>query len=164
MESLPSRHWQPNLNLAVPSPNRVSTARPSSPRLYTARYANKTLAEHPAAKVRITLGHPRFRLSYQLADTILELAPTWSMFGKSEGEFTDLYTKLLERRGGVDRIAERFAEVTRTAGVNQLVLLCFEDLHTQDLFCHRRVFAAWWEARTGQVVEELPEGLEQLEL
>lgn len=130
---------------------------PRPPRLFTARYSNKTLAAHPAAKVRITLTGPRFRLGYQLAGSILELAPTRSMFGKSEAEFTRLYTELLDDRGGVEHIARRLAEVARTAGVDQLVLCCFEDIRKPGLFCHRRTFAAYWRDRTGQIVVELPE-------
>lgn len=47
--------------------------------LFTARYQNPTLATHPAGKVRITLGAPRFRLPYELAGAVRQLAPTWSM-------------------------------------------------------------------------------------
>ena len=42
--------------------------------LYTARYSNRTLVGHPAAKVGITRGHPRFRL--ELAGRVKDLAPT----------------------------------------------------------------------------------------
>jgi hypothetical protein len=130
---------------------------PQRPRLFTARYANKTLATHPAAKVGITLGPPRFRLSYQLAGKILELAPTREMFGKSEAEFAAAYTALLVERGGIEHLTQRFASVAAETGSDDLVLLCFEDLRTPGLFCHRRVFAAWWTAATKQPVLELPE-------
>jgi hypothetical protein len=127
------------------------------PRLFTARYTNKTLATHPAAKVRITVRHPRFRLSYQLAGKIPELAPTRDMFGKTEAEFTVSYTALLVERGGVEHLTQRFASIAAETGSDDLVLLCFEDLRTPGLFCHRRVFASWWLESTGQVVVELPE-------
>ena len=127
------------------------------PRLYTSRYANTTLAAYPAAKVRITLGHPRFRLSYELAGKIPELAPTREMFGKTEAEFAAAYTALLVERGGVDHLTERFASIAAETGSDDLVLLCFEDLRTPGLFCHRRVFAEWWEQQTGRTVPELPE-------
>lgn len=121
------------------------TRRP--PRLYTARYANKSLAEHPAAKVRITLGHPRFPLNYELAGNIPELAPTRTMFGKTDREFTAVYTALLVERGGVEHLHQRFADLAAEADTDDLVLLCFEDLRTPGLFCHRRVFAEWWQSR-----------------
>jgi hypothetical protein len=72
------------------------------PRLYTSRYANTTLAAYPAAKVRITLGHPRILLNYQLAGEILELAPTRDMFETTEAEFAIAYAALLVERGGVE--------------------------------------------------------------
>jgi len=130
---------------------------PRRPRLHTARYANKILATHPAAKVGITLGPPRFRLSYQLAGKILELAPTREMFRKGEAEFAAAYTALLVERGGVEHLHHRFASVAAEAGTDALVLACFEDLRTPGLWCHRRVFAEWWEMHTGEVVAELDE-------
>jgi hypothetical protein len=54
--------------------------------------------------------------------------------------------------------------VAREAGVDSLVLLCFERLGPPGVFCHRRILAAFIEERTGQVVEELRDGPEQLEL
>jgi hypothetical protein len=125
--------------------------------LYTARYANKTLAEHPAAKVQTSLGAPKFRLPYHLAATISELAPAGWMLNKSESDFADLYTQLLERRGGVEFFAGRFTQIAEDAGGDALVLLCFEDVRKPDLWCHRRVFADWWWSRTGRAVDELPE-------
>jgi hypothetical protein len=127
------------------------------PRLFTARYSNPSLATHPAAKVQTSLGAPKFKLPYHLGATIPELAPAGWMLNKSGAEFADLYTQLLERRGGIDHLAERFADVARAASVDQLVLLCFEDITKPGLFCHRRVFGTYWEQRTGQAVEELPE-------
>jgi hypothetical protein len=37
----------------------------------------------------------------------------------------------------------------------RLVLLCYEEMPGAALSCHRRVFAAWWTARTGWDVPEL---------
>jgi hypothetical protein len=126
-------------------------------RLYTARYANPTLADHAAAKVRISLGYPRFPLRYQLAGTIGQLAPDRSYFKDPEAVFRGLYKADLLRRGGTEYFAKLFIEIAERAGVDALALLCFEDLRRPNVFCHRRIFAEWWEARTGQEVEELPE-------
>ncbi len=116
-------------------------------RLYTARFANRTLAPHPAAKVQISLGAPKFPLPYNLHQ-LLELAPAGFMLHKPE---------LLQRRGGAEFFAERFAEVARTAGVDQLALLCYEDLRTPGLWCHRRVFASWYQEQVGEEVLEIEE-------
>jgi hypothetical protein len=118
-------------------------------RLYTARYANKTLARHPAAKVRITLGHPRFPLSYQLAGKIPELAPTREMFGTTPAEFTSLYTALLVERGGVEHLTQRFVSVAAQARTDELVLLCFEDLRTQGPVLPPPVFRRLVDGRDG---------------
>ncbi len=125
--------------------------------LFTARFLNPTLAEHPAAKVRITVGAPRFSLPYNLRQ-VLELAPTRWMLDKPEAEFTDMYLRLLEMRGGVTKMQSRFAQVAEEAGVDQLVLLCFELLGEPGVFCHRRIFADYWTEATGEPVPELPEG------
>lgn len=36
-----------------------------------------------------------------------------------------------------------------------LVFLCFEDLTKDGEWCHRRMFAEWWQRKTGMKVEEL---------
>ena len=39
----------------------------------------------------------------------------------------------------------------------KLVLLCFEDIRKPENWCHRTLFAEWWLAHTGEVIEEMPE-------
>jgi hypothetical protein len=85
------------------------------------------------------------------------------MLNKPEAEFADLYTQSLERRG-IDYFAQRFADVARAACVDELILCCYEDLRMSALpgigpatFCHRRIFAEYWEEQTGQVVQEIAE-------
>jgi hypothetical protein len=128
-------------------------------KLYTARYANRNLVDHPAAKVRITVGAPRFRLPYQLAGSIADLAPRRDMFGKTPAEFRALYRTLLEQRGGAPTIAKHLTATAERAGVDALVLCCFERLDppTPGVFCHRRIFAELWQEWTGEVVEEIEE-------
>lgn len=133
----------------------TDTSRP--PRLLTARYQNPSLATHPAGKVRITLGAPRFSLPYPLAAKMPELAPPWWILKEPEPAFAIAYRRLLQARGGVDYFAERFTEIAQAVDVDELVLLCFEDLRTPGAWCHRRLFAGWWENQTGQVVEEMRE-------
>ena len=38
-----------------------------------------------------------------------------------------------------------------------LVLLCYEDLRKPDQWCHRTLFAEWWQKMTGEVINELEE-------
>ena len=126
------------------------------PRLFTARYANPALAEHPAAKVQISLGAPKFRVAYEI-HRVPGITPAGWMLNKGEAEFTTDYIRLLDMRGGATMVRSRLAEVARDADVDQLILCCFEDLRKPGAWCHRRIFAAWWREKTGQVVEELPE-------
>ncbi len=126
--------------------------RPAS--LFTSWYSNQALVEHPAAKVGISLGQPKFRLGYHLHH-FPELAPAGWLLSKPQAEFSVLYVKQLERLG-VDHILMQIAQVAKVAGVDQLALLCFEDIRKPDTWCHRRILAAWLEEQTGQVVDELP--------
>ena len=122
--------------------------------LLTARYGNPHLAGDPGAKVRITVGAPRFKLPYKLAGSIPELFPLRAMWGVGESRFRDLYLELLEVRGGVEVIRARLEAIAAASGTDRLILLCFEK---PGLFCHRQVFATWWRQQTSEVVPELPE-------
>lgn len=125
------------------------------PTLFTSRYANKELVDHPGAKVGITVGRPRFKLAYPLAGEIRSLAPSRAYFGDPEPVFRAKYRTDLERRGGATYFAHKFAEMATKAGNDVLILLCFEDLSKPGLWCHRRLFAEWWLEQTGQTVEEV---------
>jgi hypothetical protein len=57
----------------------------------------------------------------------------------------------------VDTIRGALEQIVREAGSAGLVLLCFEDV-LEGEFCHRRVFATWWEEKIGEHVPELGEG------
>ncbi|GAA1919607.1 DUF488 family protein [Streptantibioticus ferralitis] len=120
--------------------------------LFTNRYQEFVPAQ--GVPVRITLGAPRFRLPYQLTYSVRELAPRREYFTKSLAEFTTAYRADLDRLGAA-RIASLLKEIARKEGDHRLVLLCFEDLSDAKLWCHRRIFAAWWKDVTGDAVREL---------
>jgi hypothetical protein len=122
-------------------------------------YTNRYQAFRPAmgVPVKITLGHPRFRLPYVLEHRVPELAPARSYFNAPEAEFERRYYEQLAKHG-VPLLAEKLQAVADKAGEDRLVLLCFEDLTKFDdpvLACHRRMFAMWWEQQTGDPVREL---------
>lgn len=104
--------------------------------------------------MRITLGAPRFKLPYALTHSVRELAPRREYLNRPEPEFTRVYRADLDQLGPV-RIASRLREIANAEGDHRLVLLCFEDLAKPGLWCHRRVFAAWWKDATGDEVREL---------
>ncbi len=124
-------------------------------RIYTSRYQSGDLIwRSGAVPVRITVGHPRFKLGFELGATVRELAPDRSMFGLSDAEFSLVYAERLESLG-VEVIRSLLRQISEALGGRDLVLLCFEDLTKPGEWCHRRTFARWWEERTGERVEEL---------
>ena len=46
-------------------------------------------------------------------------------------------------------------QLGRTLSDQDAVLLCYEDVHKEGVWCHRQIFAAWWQEQTGKVVSEL---------
>ena len=102
--------------------------------------------------VRITLGKPRFRLSYSYEEIRL-LAPTPRIFGLGGGDFDHEYRKHLEKIG-VERLETIFEEVAGRHDSGRLILLCFENVLAGET-CHRRTFARWWEEQTGEAIPEL---------
>lgn len=125
--------------------------------LRTSRYANRSIADTKLIPIGITAGNPRFRLSYRLATNLRLLAPSRAWFDLADDEFERHYLHKLDEQG-VDMIAAELRETFethRTSEHDGLVLLCFEDLAVPGAFCHRRLFASWFERETGQPVPEL---------
>jgi hypothetical protein len=103
--------------------------------------------------VRITLGKPKFRLSYEYEEIKL-LAPPPKVFAlQDEEEFEAAYLQHLGAVG-VERLRRVFESLSGAGGSTRLVLLCFENVFGGES-CHRRMFARWWEEQTGQDVPEL---------
>ena len=133
------------------------------PQLYTARYANPMLGDDltiygkRAGMVRITLGPPRFKLPYRVVGDLRGLAPKSEFLRDPLPVFRVKYRTTLEQRGGARYFARRLEGIATAAGVDALVLLCFEDLRKPGLWCHRRLFAEWWRQQTAMIVPELPE-------
>ncbi len=120
--------------------------------LFTNRY--QAFQSSQGVPVRITLGAPRFKLSYSLTHVVRELAPRREYFSKPLPEFTAAYRGDLDRLGAT-RVADRLRQIAEADGDHRLVLLCFEDLSDAAQWCHRRIFATWWKDVTGDEVREL---------
>ncbi len=121
----------------------------------TARFFDRELiVASGLAPVQASLGAPRFPLGYELAGSVGMLAPYGLLKIERRREFEQHYRRRLERFG-----AEKIAAVLQSLAAGYeapgVVLLCFEDLSKRGQWCHRRVFAAWWEKRTGESVPEL---------
>lgn len=124
--------------------------------LFTSRY--QRFRPEQGAPVRSTVGAPRFPLSYELAGEARLLAPSYAMLKLDQAPYLELYRERLEA-AGVDKIRRQLRAIAAGANADRLVLLCFCDLSVPppDNWCHRRMFAAWWQERTGEEVPELAE-------
>jgi hypothetical protein len=102
--------------------------------------------------VRITLGTPRWRppgRRYWLY--LAELAPQRDYFNAPAEEFERRYLAQLDELG--DAIEQKLGWLTEAYG--PILLCCYEKDVRDPLACHRRMFARWYEARTGQPVPEI---------
>jgi hypothetical protein len=107
--------------------------------------------------VRVTLGRPPHWFRHKL-EHVRELAPPGYVFNiKDEQTWRRKYRHHLYRVTA-ERLQQRFEEIAHRHPGQRLVLLCFE---SDPAGCHRRMFAEWWQERTGQHVEELRGGGEE---
>lgn len=77
--------------------------------------------------------------------------PSQAWLGLSREAYEPLYLAKFESLL-IDAVRARIAEL---AAGKIPVLLCFESLKKPGEFCHRRMFADWWERKTGEAVAEL---------
>lgn len=120
----------------------------------TSRYqARALIVASELAPVRTTLGYPRFRLGYELAGELKELAPTRSIFRLDWPEFEPAFRARLDRLD-VEEILGRLNTIAESVGAAGAVLLCFEDVLAGE-HCHRRLIAEWLQEHTGEAVPEL---------
>lgn len=122
-------------------------------KLHTSRWANRGLSRLPVVPVGISRGTPRFPVPYRYRMARLR-APSRATFAlRGDADFERAYLAELEE-AGVDRIADLLRKISDEEDGADLALLCYEDVHAGQV-CHRRMFAQWWEGKTGQRVEEL---------
>ena len=120
--------------------------------IYTSRYHNKTVASGDFTPVGISQGNARF-LKYTPV-YLRALAPTRAMIKMTDKvAYQEAYVKILDDLG-IENVQKMLADISDG---KPIVLLCFEDLRKPELWCHRTMFAEWYEQQTGQKVEELQE-------
>lgn len=125
--------------------------------IFTSYYANRKLDRARHYLVRTSVGSPRF---VKCDDLCLELAPERAWIGLAEAPYRERYLGKLESLG-IERMTELMTELQKRAAKDGKVpvLLCYEALHPPQVaagqFCHRRLFARWYEAKTGQLFPEL---------
>jgi hypothetical protein len=126
--------------------------------LFTSKWANQDLTHLDVVPVGISRGVPRWPLPYRYKLLRL-LAPSRETFALQDlEEFQQAYMAGLEDIG-VGKIAWALRKISREHSGRPLALLCYENTHTGEV-CHRRMFAEWWKAQTGQEVPELDDGVE----
>ncbi len=121
--------------------------------IYTSRYSNPELKSGMYTVVGITRGAPQFRLGYALAGNIMEIAPPGWLFNEYDRKrFTERYFHNIDRIGvsAIKSILTRYESLGKP-----VVLCCYEDVRKPGEWCHRLVFAEWWEKNTGEHIEEL---------
>jgi hypothetical protein len=105
--------------------------------------------------VRFTAGYPRFlRLEYKIAGHAKLITPLRTFLDLPYDAYRVAYLRHVES-AGVTAIA---VELRAIAPTGRIVLLCFEDLGNPkkpDLWCHRSMFADFWQRKTGREVPEL---------
>ena len=126
----------------------------SSPKIYTSRFQNPELKSGNYTVVGIVRGLPRFRLGYERAGNIIDIAPPREIFYINDSKvFNELYVKHLEKVG----IKKILTELEHYLAFGKdLVLCCYEDVRDPNQSCHRIAFAKWWFENTGQIIPELP--------
>ena len=123
-------------------------------RIATARYfAAEQIKASGLAPVASTVGFPKFPLGYHFAGLSPHVAPR-GIFGRDleEAAFRKLYYERLDSIGA-KKIEDLLKAIAKASDAKGVVLLCFCDLDKG--YCHRRMFAEWWELNTGQNVPEI---------
>ena len=104
--------------------------------------------------VRTSLGSPRFLKCDHSADF---LSPEHDWLDLSEASYRRKYIAKLNKFG-VPAFKSEISKLKKLAGKREIILLCFESLAPDNVadgqFCHRRIFAKWWEEQTGEAVPE----------
>ncbi len=122
----------------------------------TARYFDYAkVKESGLVPVATSVGMPKFPMPYEIGAQAGPLAPYGLLKVEDRDEFTSLYVARLEGFG-VDAIEALLGSVAAAYEQPGVVLLCFENLEKDDgAWCHRAIFAEWWQEKTGQEVTEL---------
>lgn len=128
--------------------------------LFTASYAR--FAPSSGVPIQASNGAPKFPIRYELRHKAKPVYPRWKLIadGLNQEQFREAYWRDLDRVG-VQKFAELFESIAKAEGDYRLVLLCFEDVSKPGQWCHRRMFANWWEQKTGDTVRELGPTLEE---
>ena len=126
--------------------------------IYTSRYSNPELRKGIYTTVKISVGIPKRGLKYSLDGEISDLMPfglRGEQYDNDKELFKQAYFALLDK-AGVTKIKAQLAQFQ--AKGRDVVLLCYENIRKgENHWCHRTLFAEWWQQNTGEVISELPD-------
>lgn len=101
--------------------------------------------------VRTSLGKPKF-FEYAFVSLNL-LMPKGNMLRMAYAQYHENYMNHLESNALA--IENAMIELNEMYPNQTMVLMCFENVSKKDSWCHRTMFAKWWENRTGVKVHEI---------
>lgn len=120
--------------------------------IYTGRYANKEINNNEYFVVRISLGFPKYELSYKIDYDFKLLKPSWSSMNDEESIFKEKYLNHLEKYKEI--ILEAINKLKVIADGKKLIFICFEKVKKGNE-CHRILFAEWYKKQTEEEYNEL---------
>ena len=119
----------------------------------TSRYSNPELKTGKYECFGISAGNPRFSLGYSVQKYIRELAPGNDLRKIDDYDlFRQLYREQLNQLDVAGILGDALCAVQDEARV---VLLCFEDIRKKGVWCHRTIFAEWYEENFDDQIFEL---------
>ena len=121
--------------------------------IYTSRFSNPELQSGEYTVVGIVRYLPKYKLKYDLAGNIFDIAPTKALFNVYDREDLSPPYKAHLDAVGFEKISEQIHKFV--AQGKDVVLCCYEDVRLPDEWCHRLVFAEWWLDQTGEIIAEL---------
>lgn len=124
-------------------------------KLYTSRFSNKELETGNYTVVGIVRSMPRFRVKYQINGNIFQIAPPGYLWNENDMDrFREPYFKHLEKTG-FDVLNEKIQSYVNLG--KDVVFCCYEDVRLPNEWCHRLLFAEWYEKKSKIKIEELPD-------
>lgn len=101
--------------------------------------------------VRTSLGKPKF-FDHPFV-SVNSVMPRGNMLKMGFNQYRETYMSLLD--SNAQAIENAMIELSEMYPNQTLVLMCFENVSKKDSWCHRTMFAKWWEDRTGVKVHEI---------
>lgn len=132
--------------------NPVTDTDPDHPLVATCSY--KEFRDEMGLPVRTSVGFPRWHLPYSLEFNMAAAAPAGALRKIGDRDvFVPAYRARLDGTGA-EKFLEDFRALSEANDGKTIVLLCFENPLNSSTWCHRTIFAEWFEEKTGIAVPE----------